>query len=133
MSLFDYEEKMKMLANCKPEYKDILLARILRGETVDITKDEDLFYQVNKDRVSLDEFTNRDKFKASAKDMKRMKSHIDPNHKSASGMKLIGEIPPEIYFSRPEFSASLPKEERARNIKKWLNTHTVFRIQDKQI
>lgn len=129
----NYEDKMKMLANCKPEYKDILLMKILKGEVVDITKDADLFYQINKDRVSMDEFTNRDKFKASAEDMKRMKSMIDPNHKSKKGMKLIGEIPPEIYFSRPEFSPDLPKEERDRNIRKWLNTYNVFKISDKTL
>lgn len=131
--MLDYEAKMKMLQNIRPENKDIYLLKIFRGEEVDITKDEDLFYQVNKDRVSLDEFTNRDKFKESAEDMKKMKQNIDPNHKSAQGMKLIGEIPPEIYFSRPEFSPLLPKEERTRNIKKWLNANSVFKIGDKQL
>lgn len=127
-----YQEKMEYLARLKPESRDILLTRILRGEEVDITSSEDLFFQVNKDRVSLDQFTNRDKFKASAKDMKKMKQWIDPNHKSpGSHMKLIGEIPPEIFFSRPEFAANNP--DRAKNIKKWLNTYSTFRIGDKQL
>ena len=127
-----YEEKMKYLANCKPEKKDLLLYKIFKGETVDITKDEDLFYQVNKDRVSLDQYTNRDKFKASAEDMKRMKQGIDPRHRSpGSHMRLIGEMPPEIYFNRPEFAAGNP--DRAKNIKKWLNTYTDFRVGDKPL
>lgn len=131
--MMDYEEMQTRLSQIRPEKKDIYLARLLRGETIDLTKDEDLFFQVNKDRVSLNEFTERDKFKRSAEDMKRMKSNIDPNHKSAGGMRLIGEIPPEIYFARPEFSPTLSREERSRNIKKWLNTHSVFRISDKRL
>ncbi len=128
-----YEQRMEFLANCKPEKRDEALLRILRGEKdVDITKDEDLFFQVNKDRVSLDQYTNRDKFKASAEDMKKMKQNIDPNHRSpGSHMKLIGEMPPEIYFNRPEFAAMNP--DRAKNIKKWLNEYHAFRIGDKKL
>jgi hypothetical protein len=128
-----YEQKMRLLSICKPEKKDQLLYRIWKGETVDITTDEDLFYTVNKDRVSLTEFTNRDKFKESAKDFKKMKEGINPDHKSKAGLRLIGEIPPEIYFSRPEFSPLLSKEERTKNIKKWLNEFNAFRLGDKEL
>lgn len=130
--MIDYEAMQRVLAQCRPEAKDILLARILRGETVDITKDEDLFYQVNKDRVSLHQFTNRDKFKESARDFKKTKDIVDPSHKSpGSHMRLIGEIPAEIYFARPEFSPLDPN--RAKNIKKWLNEFPAFRLGDKQV
>src|ERR1700719_1555284 len=108
MSELSYEAKMRLLQICKPEKKDEMLMRLWKGETINITQDEDLFFQVNKDRVSLDEFTNRDKFKESAEDFKKLKAHTDANHMS-KGTKLrhIGDIPPEIFFSRPEFSPLL--------------------------
>ena len=132
----DYEIMQQVLANCRPEKKDELMLRILRGEKVDITQDSDLFYQINKDRVSLDEFTNRDKFKAAAEDMKRQKKHMyDANYGTSQNKKLrwLGDIPPEIYFSRPEFSPLLSREERTANIKKWLNTYHVFKAGDKRV
>lgn len=130
----NYEEKMKALSECRPEYKDILLMKILQGETVDITKDADLFYQVNKDRVSLSEFTERDKFKAAADAMKLEKSLGFDTAKSKQGrMRRIGDIPAEIFFSRPEFSPNLPKDERDRNIRKFLNEFNTFRVSDHTI
>lgn len=131
-----YEEKMRLLAQCRPEKKDLLLARILKGEKVDITQDSDLFYQINKDRVTLEEFTNRDKFKAEANAMKYQKQGLyDKNHgkfKQGKG-RWLGDIPAEIFFSRPEFSPQLTKEERLKNIKKFLNDFPVFRAGDKQL
>lgn len=130
----NYEEKMKALSECKPENKDLLLYRILKGERhVPITGDEDLFYQVNKDRVSLDEFTDRDKFKAAAEATKQTKAGMyDASGKSKDKkMRWLGDIPAEIFFSRPEFSPLLPKEERAANIRKWLNEYNAFRAGDK--
>lgn len=127
---------MEILNQCKPEYKDILLLKLIRGETVDITKDSDMFYQINKDRVSLDEFTNRDKFKYAAKATKTMKEYLDdPRHAKTKSKKMrwLGDIPAEIWFSRPEFSPLLDKAERDRNIKKFLNTFTTFRGGEKQL
>ena len=131
-----YEQKMHLLQACKPEKKDALLMRILRGETVDITKDEDLFFQVNKDRVSLEQFTNRDKFKSDAQAMKWAKQNMhDPSKGKTKGNKMrwLGDIPSEIYFSRPEFSPLLPKHEREKNIRKFLNQFPVFKAGDKLV
>lgn len=132
MRELSYEEKMRVLQLCKPDQKDKFLAAWFRGDKSIPLEDEDLFFQVNKDRVSLDQFTERDKFKASAEDFKKVKASIDPNHKTkGSHMRLIGEIPPEIYFSRPEFGPNEPN--RAKNIKKWLNQFNVFRLGDKNL
>lgn len=131
-----YEQKMHLLSACKPEYKDALLLRILKGEKVDITKDSDLFFQINKDRVSIEEFTNRDKFKAAAEATKAQKQVMfdERSGNTAGGkMKWLGDIPAEIYFSRPEFSPSLSNEERSKNIRKFLNTFKTFRATDKQV
>jgi hypothetical protein len=134
MSELSYEQKMRLLSLCKPEKKDMMLYRLWKGEKIDITQDEDLFFQVNKDRVSLDEFTSRDKFKASAKDFKKVKEAVDPKNMSKEGkLRHIGDIPPEIYFSRPEFSPLLDKKERDKNIRKWLNQFNAFRIGDTQL
>lgn len=135
MMTISYEQRMRLLAQCKPEYKDKLLLRILKGENVDITRDSDLFYQINKDRVSLEEFTNRSKFKPAAEATKSMKQHmLDPRTGRSRGKQLrwLGDIPAEIYFSRPEFSPTLAKGERDRNIKKFLNSFPTFRAGDKQ-
>lgn len=123
---------------CKPEKKDILLLKLLRGETIDVTKDEDLFFHVNKDRVTLEQFTNREKFRADAEDMKWMKKGMyDPKHgKLRNGMsgRWLGDIPAEIYFSRKELSdPNIPKHERLKNIKKFLNEFPVFRAGEKRV
>lgn len=124
----DYEQKMALLANCKPEYKDALLLRILKGEKVDITQDSDLFYQINADRVSMDEFTNRDKFKAAAKQVKHMNDNLDnKGYTKDKKMRWMGDIPAEIFFSRPEFSPTISKEERDANIRKWLQQFPSFK------
>lgn len=132
----NYEQKMNLLANLKPEKKDMILARILKGERhVDITGDEDLFYQVNKDRVSLDEFTERDKYKLAAEDMKIAKQTIlDTQHGVSKGKKMrwLGDIPSEIFFSRKEFQTG-DKKEREKNIRNWLNKFSTFRAGDKQV
>ncbi len=132
----EYEEMQKRLAQCVPEKKDELLLRILKGEKVDITQDSDLFYLINKDRVSIDEFTNRDKFKAAAEDMKRHKQHIYDTHYGKSRnnkLRWYGDIPTEIWFSRPEFSPLLDKKERDNNIRKFFNKFPMFRAGDKQV
>lgn len=132
-----YEEKMAILANCKPEKKDELLYRIVKGETVDITRDEDIFFQVNKDRVTMAEFTNRDKFMADAKFMKEYrKDLLDPTHAKtrSKAMRELGQIPAEIYYARKELSdPNIPREERLRNIKKFFNDFPAFRTGDKRL
>lgn len=134
--MLTYEQRMDFLSRVRPEKKDELLLRILKGQKVDITQDSDLFYQVNKDRVSLTEFTNRDKFKAAAEGMKKDKQVMnDPRYGVSKGGKFrwLGDIPPEIYFSRKEFSPMIAKEERDANIRKWLNQFPVFKAGDKQV
>jgi hypothetical protein len=132
----NYEEKMRMLKNAKPDKKDVLLTRLMRGEKVDITQDADLFYQVNKDRVSLDEFTQRDKFKQEAENVRIQRQNLfDTHHGQTRGKKMrwLGDIPAEIYFSRKEFSPMLSREERTANIRKFLNTYPQFKAGDKRL
>ncbi len=132
-----YEEKMRLLQYVKPENKDELLLRIARGETVDITKDEDLFYQINVDRMSIEDAMNRDKYKPLAEDMKEVRKHLhDPLYGKTRGgvtKRYLGEIPDHIYFTHPWFSPHLSKEERSANIKKFLNMFPMFRAGSKPI
>lgn len=132
----NYEDKMNLINSLRPEKKDELLLRIIRGETVDITQDEDLFFQVNKDRVSLDQFTNRSKYETEAEIMKQNKQFLtDPVYGKTQGGKFryLGDIPAEIFFSRPEFSNKLDRKERDANIRKFLNEYHVFRAGDKRV
>lgn len=128
-----YEEKMRMLAWVKPEKKDELLLRIARGETVDITKDEDLFFQINRDRVSMEEQVNRDKYQPIADHIKHTREVIgDIKFGQTKGKKLryLGDIPADIYFTHPWFSPNLPKEERDANIRKFFKMFPKFRVGD---
>lgn len=131
-----YEQRMQLMSRVKPEFKDLLLLRLLRGETIDITKDEDLFYQVNKDRVTLEQFTNRDRFKADVAAIQRQRKFMhDPKYGKTKGKKMrwLGDIPAEIYFSRPEFSKELDKGTREKNIRNWLNQFPSFRAGESQV
>lgn len=132
-----YEEQMRKHYS-KPSEKDIILAKIVRGDkNIDITKDEDIFYQINKDRVSIEQFTNRDKFKADAAQMKEFKQTLlDPAYgrTKTKNARLLGEIPAEIYYARKEFSdPMIPMQERVENMKKFFNTFPVFRAGDKRL
>jgi hypothetical protein len=132
----NYEQKMRMLQWVKSEKKDELLMRIARGETVDITKDEDLFYRINVDRMSMDKVMDRDKYKPLAEHVKQTRAHIDdPQYGKTKGnkMRYLGEIPADIYFTHPWFSPNLPKEERDANVRKFFNQFPAFRIGQKDI
>ncbi len=130
-----YEDRMK--AYQEAVNKEEVLRRIVLGETTDITKSEDIFYQVNKDRVSMEQFTNRDKFVADAQFMKEYKRDlIDTAHARtrSKAMRELGQIPAEIYYSRKELSdPMLPREERLKNIKKFFNDFPSFRTGDKRL
>ncbi len=127
-----------MKAYNEAKNKEEILQRIMRGQrSVDITHSEDIFYQVNKDNVSMDQFVNRDKFKEDAAFMKEYKRDL---HDTAHGttkskaMRQLGQIPAEIYFSRKELSdPNLPREERLKNIKKFFNDFPSFRTGDKRL
>lgn len=134
----NYEERMRFLQNVRPEKKDEALLRIIRGEKdVDITRDEDLFFQVNKDRVSMEEFVNRNKFLEDAKQVKEFKQSLyDTRHGFTKDKKSrhLGDIPAEIFFARKELSdPTLSTEERTKNIKKFLNDFPVFKIGDARL
>lgn len=132
----NYEDKMRALANCRPEKKDILLLQLLQGHSIDLTKDEDLFYQINKDRVSMDQFVNRNKFKADAQAFKDVKEGLHDTRmgKTKGGNRHLGDIPAEIYYARKELSdPSVPREERIKNIKKFFNDYPAFRTGDSRI
>lgn len=129
-----YEERMKLLSFVKPENKDRLLLKLARGERIDLTQDSDLFYQINADRMSMEDWMKQDKFKHHIQSMKDLKSSMSDKGKTKEGkMRLIGEIPLSVYYTRPEFSPKLPPAERARNIKQFLNENPVFRISDKRV
>lgn len=131
-----YEDRMKAYTEAKN--KEEILQRIMSGQkSVDITHSEDIFYQVNKDRVSIDQFTNRDKFKHDAAQMKEFKKDLVDQKfgqtKSKHG-RLIGEMPAEIYYARKEFSdPTIPREERIRNMKKFFNDFPAFRVGDARL
>lgn len=129
-----YEARMRLLAVCRPEKKDLLLLKLAQGEVIDLTKDSDLFYHINADRMSMEEWMKQDKFQHHIQSMKDLKDSLSDKGKTKEGtMRLIGEIPLSVYYTRPEFSPKLPPAERARNIKKFLNENPVFRISDKRI
>jgi hypothetical protein len=132
-----YEEKMRIMSQVKLEAKDIILARILKGERcVDITKNEDMFYAVNKDRVTLERFTNRDKFKQEADNVAWQRQLLhDPEYGKSKGKKMrwLGDIPADVYFSRPEFSPMLSPDERQANIRAFLNKFPKFRAGSKPV
>lgn len=127
-----------MKAYTEAKNKEEILQRIVRGErSVDITKSEDIFYQVNKDRVSMDQFVNRDKFVGDAKFMHEYKRDLyDTDHArtKSKAMRQLGQIPAEIYFARKELSdPNLPREERLKNMKKFFNDFPSFRTGDKRL
>lgn len=131
-----YEERQKAYYEAKN--KEDVLQRIMRGEkSVDITKSEDIFYQVNKDRVSIEQFTNRDKFKGIAADMKEFKRDlVDTKFGRTKGGhgRLVGVIPSEIFFARKELSdPKLSREEKNKNINKFFNEFPVFRAGDARL
>ena len=132
-----YEERMRLLQWVKPEKKDELLTRIAKGEMVDITKDEDLFYQINVDRMSIDKAMDRNKYKQLAEDMKVVRQNLhDPMYgktRSKTFKRYLGEIPDHIYFTHPWFSPMLSAEERSANIRKFFNLFPAFRAGSKEI
>lgn len=131
-----YEERMKAYTEAKN--KEEFLQRYMRGQkSIDITHSEDIFYQVNKDRVSMAEFTNRDKFKADAKAMHEFKRDLIDTKFGRTKSKHnrhLGDIPAEIYYARKELSDPLlPREERLKNIKRFLNDFPAFRTGDSRL
>lgn len=129
-----YEEKARLLAWVKPEKKDILLARIFKGERVNIQNDADLFFQINRDRLPMEDQLNRDKYKQLAQHVKDAREVIDDKEfgrTKGKKMRYLGEIPADIYFTHPWFSPSLPKEERDANIRRFFTMFPAFRIGDK--
>lgn len=131
-----YEQRMKAYQEAKN--KEEFLQRWAHGQKdIDITHSEDIFYQVNKDRVSMEQFVNRDKFKADAADMKEFKKDlVDPKYGRTQSKhnRHLGDIPSEIYFARKELSdPMLPREERLKNIKKFLNDFPVFKTGDARL
>lgn len=124
----NYEDKMRAMKWVTPEKKDELIARLLLGQKIDLHKDEDLFYQINMDRVSMEKHMTRDKYKPLAnhmKDTRRVLKNIDG--KTVEGhFRYKGEIPADLYFSHPWFSPTLSKEERNKNIEKFFRMFPDF-------
>lgn len=123
-----YEEKARLLAWVKPEKKDELLLRLCMGKTIDLHKDEDLFYQINRDRVSMEKQVNRNKYKQIANHMKETRKVLNTvDGKTVQGrFKYKGDIPADLYFTHPWFSPTLPKEERDANIERFFHMFPDF-------
>lgn len=127
-----YEDKMRLLAHVRPEKKDELLMRIARGEIVDITKDEDLFYQINIDRVGMEKLVEREKYRPLVEHMKDARDVMtNEGWNKDKTRKYLGEIPAELYFTHPWFSPTLSKEEKDKNIRKFFKLFPQFGIKGK--
>ncbi len=131
-----YEQRMKAYQEAKN--KEEFLQRFMHGQkSIDCTKSEDIFYQINKDRVSMDEFVNRDRFIDEAKAMHEFKRDlIDPKFGKTQSKhnRLLGNIPAEIYYARKELSdPNLPPQERQKNIIKFFNEYPAFRAGDARL
>lgn len=126
----NYEQKARMMRWARPEKKDELLFRIWKGERVDITKDEDLFFQINRDRISMEKQMERDKYKPLANHMKETRKVLhNVEGKTVEGhFRYKGEIPADIYFTHPWFSPTLSKEERQANIERFFRMFPDFSV-----
>lgn len=129
-----YEQKLAKIQAIKADKQLNLIAKLNRGETVDITKDEGLFYALNRNNVSMEQFVNRAKFDSDAQAVKELKKNLSNNGwTKEKKMRLIGEIPANIYYSRKEFTPNQSKEDLNKNIKKFLNDFPQFRTVDKRV
>lgn len=119
-----YEQKMRMLAWARPEKKDMILTRIIKGErSVDITGDQDIFNQVNIDRLPIEKLMDREKYKPIAEHAKHSKEIL----KDGKKLRYKGEIPMDIYLTHPWFSPLLDKKERDANIEKFFRMFPAFK------
>ena len=132
-----YEQRMELLKHVKPENKDILLLKLMRGETIDLTKDADLFYQINlqEGRIPVSSLTNQDKFKEDAKAIHELKRdmHNSNGMTKDKQMQWLGDIPEEIYWRDPRMCKNPDKQDRSKYIKQWFNDHPEFRAPDHRI
>ena len=117
-----YEQKMRALRWAKPDTKDLLFAKLVRGETVDITKDEDLFFAVNRNHASIESQVEREKYRGITEHVKNSRGIMTGNKK----MKYLGEIPMDLWLTHPWFSPNLPKKERDANIAKFFRMFPAF-------
>lgn len=119
-----YEEKMRTLAWMKPDKKDEILHKIIRGDkSVDITGDLDIFNQVNIDRIPIDKILDRDKYKPIAEHAKHSREIM----KNGQKLKYKGEIPLDIWLTHPWFSPLLDKKDRDANIEKFFRLFPRFK------
>ena len=114
----DWEEKRR----------NHLLTKLLNGETVDLRDDEDLYYAAFGKKVSMDEFVNRDKFKQAIQQVRLTREGAQEvkGWTKDKSMKHIGEIPANIFLSRPEFHPDNP--DRDKEIKKFLQQFPQFKV-----
>lgn len=117
-----YEQKMRMLKWAKPDKKDILFAKLAKGEKVDVTQDEDLFFSVNRDRASMDSQVNREKYRPIVEHVKNSRDIM----KNGKKLRYKGEIPLDLWLTHPWFSPNLSKEERDANINKFFRMFPAF-------
>lgn len=138
-----YEERMMKqridsLANSISDDKLKIWMNLLKYKKSDITTDQDIFFQVNADRMPMEDFVNKraSKFLSTKVAMRTMKEGLyDPNFAVSKEKKLRwkGDIPEEIWFTHPWFSPMLDKRERDQNINKFFNLFPEFRAGSKTL
>lgn len=111
-----------MASWCKPDKKDELFVRLMKGEKIDLHKDEDLFYHINRDRVSMEKQVERSKYDAIARHAKHAKEIL----RNGKRLRYKGEIPMDLWLTHPWFSPSLSKEERDANINRFFKMFPKF-------
>lgn len=138
----NYEERMKKridaLARNISDEKVKIWMNLMKYKTSDITKDQDIFFHVNADRMSMEDFINKraDRFEQDRINLKTIKEGlIDKKYGETKDkhFRWLGDIPDTIWFTHPWFSPMLPKEERDKNIRRFFNLFPQFRMGDKPL
>jgi hypothetical protein len=128
-----FEERKRKLASINSSVRLQILAALLRGETVDLAKDPGLYYAAFGKKMDIDDLVNRvDKDRTdeiNQAKMFRKLNHDNKGYTDKKSMRHIGEIPADIFFSRPEFHPSNPN--RAEEIRKFLIAYPAFKVVDK--
>lgn len=111
---------------------------LLKYKTSDITSDQDTFFHVNADRMSMEDFVNKraDRFEGDKNAIKYIKRGlVDQRYGETKDkhFRWLGDIPDIIWFTHPWFSPLLPKEERDKNIRRFFNLFPSFRMGEKPL
>ena len=113
-----------------------LLAKLLKGDTINLTKDDKLYTAVNKEKMEFEQILNLNSqevkntieyVKNRREEQKKVGGRwYNPNSKAFWGEK--GAVPPCCYYARP---AWYWQDKKLTN--SFFNTFPVFRIGDKRL